>query len=110
MPQIDEQAVENKSLMFLFDLQNLAKEHGFKGDDIWELAVLSDRERSLIQKNHHPSAATKISPALLLPVFKLVKSRLGQQLNEDEESLNAKAVLNRELTFLVAYNTKRVRT
>lgn len=103
------EVIENQTKMYLYDLNNSAREHGFKADDKWELSLVTDAERSKIQKDYYPAIATKIYPEVLLQVFNTVKERLNQELNPDEESLDLKSVLNRELNFIVAYNPKRQR-
>jgi hypothetical protein len=107
---MNDQTIENQIRMYLFDLNNSAREHGFKADDKWELNLATDRERSRLQNNYNPSIATKILPESLLQVFRSIKERLHQQMNTDEEQLDMRTVLNRELTFIVAYNPKRMRS
>lgn len=104
------EVIEKQTKMYLYDLSNTAREHGFKADDKWELSLVTDAERSKIQKDYHPAIATKIYPEMLLQVFTTVKEKLNQELNSDEESLDLKSVLNRELNFIVAYNPKRQRS
>ena len=104
------EAIENETRMYLYDLNNSAREHGFKADDKWELSLVTDTERSKIQKDYYPAIAAKMFPEMLLPVFTTVKERLKQELNPEEESLDLKSVLNRELSFIVAYNPKRPRS
>ena len=105
-----EQSIENQTKMYLYDLMNTAKEHGFKADDNWELSMVTDTERIKIQKDYYPTIATKIIPEFLLQVFHLTKFRLKQTLNKTEESLNNRSVVNNELNYIVAFNPKRPRT
>ncbi len=105
-----EQTIENQVKMYLYDLMNTAKEHGFKADDNWELSMVTDTERIKIQKDYYPTIATKIIPEFLLQVFHLTKFRLKQSLNKNEESLNNRSVVNNELNYIVAFNPKRPRT
>ncbi len=105
-----EQIVENETRLYLYDLMNTAKEHGFKADDSWQLALVTDKERSKIQKNYHPTIAAKMSPEILLAVFQTVKSKLNQSLSSEELLLNTKSILAENLKFLVAYIPTRMRT
>ncbi len=107
---MQEQTVENQTKLYLFDLMNTAKEHGFKADDNWQLSLVTDKERSKIQKDYHPTIAAKMFPELLLPVFVSVKSKLNQTLNPQEQLLNAKSIENDNLKFLVAFIPTRPRT
>lgn len=104
------QTIENQTKMYLYDLMNLAKEHGFKADDNWELSMVTDTERIKIQKDYYPTIATKVIPEFLLQVYHLAKLRLNQSLNKNDESLNSRAVVANELNYIVAFNPKRPRT
>ncbi|MBK0378843.1 hypothetical protein [Mucilaginibacter segetis] len=106
---MDNQQVELQSRMYLYDLMNAAKEHGFKQDDSWEFSMVSDSGRSSIQKNYYPTIAVKIMPEILLQVFHTIKSRLNQTFSKDERQFQTKNIEEEDLNFLVAYNLKRPR-
>ncbi|MDB5115161.1 MAG: hypothetical protein JWQ79_653 [Mucilaginibacter sp.] len=105
-----EQTIENQTKIYLYDLMNTAKEHGFKADDNWELSMVTDTERIKIQKDYYPTIATKVIPEFLLQVFHLTKLRLNQTLNKNEEGQNSRSVVSNELNYIVAFNPKRPRT
>ena len=42
-------SIEDQTKMYLYDLMNTAKEHGFKADDNWELSMVTDAERQKIR-------------------------------------------------------------
>jgi len=107
---VKEQSIENQTKMYLYDLMNTAKEHGFKAEDNWELSMVTDIERQKIQKDYYPTIATKVIPEFLLQVFNLTKVKLNQSLNKIEGSLNSRSVVNSELSYIVAFNPKRPRT
>lgn len=104
------QTIEDQTKMYLYDLMNTAKEHGFKADDNWELSIVTDTERQKIQKDYYPTIATRVIPEFLLQVFHLTKSRLNQSLNKIEEGLNNRSVVAGDLNYIVAFNPKRPRT
>jgi hypothetical protein len=106
---IDKQTIESQTRMYMFDLLNTAKEHGFKGEDNWELTMVTDTERIRIQKDYYPTVAAKIFPEILLQVLHTIKSRLNQS-NKGEQRADERQVLNEELNYLVAFNPKRPRT
>jgi len=107
---LKEQSIENQTKMYLYDLMNTAKEHGFKAEDNWELSMVTDAERQKIQKDYYPTIATKVIPEFLLQVFNLTRVRLNQTLNKTEGGLNNRSVVNSELNYIVAFNPKRPRT
>jgi len=103
------QTAEKQTRTYLYDLMNEAKEHGFKADDQWNLSLVTDAERSSIQRDYFPAVASKVSPELMLQVFQSIKSGLQQPLNTEEMQLDSQAILKRGLKFIVAFNPKRTR-
>lgn len=103
-------SIESQTKMYLYDLMNTAKEHGFKADDNWELSMVTDAERIKIQKDYYPTIATKVIPEFLLQVFHLTKLRLNQTLNKFDENMNNRSVVTAGLSYIVAFNPKRPRT
>ena len=101
--------IEGETRMYMYDLMNTAKEHGFKSEDHWELGLATAAEADRIQRNYHPAIVQKVYPEILLEVFHLTKSRLNQPLNQNEEKLDKRSVVNEELTHIVAFNPKRQR-
>ncbi|MDF2431682.1 MAG: hypothetical protein JWP44_1313 [Mucilaginibacter sp.] len=106
---MQEQAVENQSRIYLYDLMNEAKEHGFKNDDQWQLSLVTANEKTRIMKDYYPAIATKIFPEILLQVFHSVKSSLSQSLSKEEEQMDTKSILKDELNYIVAFNPNRPR-
>ncbi|MGI4022434.1 MAG: hypothetical protein ACRYFA_13085 [Janthinobacterium lividum] len=109
-PTVENEAVESHTRLYLFDLMNTANEHGFKADDSWQLMMVSDVERSRIQKDYHPTIATKLAPEMLLPVFHSIKAKLNQTLTDEEQLLNKVNIATNKLKFLVAYIPTRIRS
>ncbi|MBD1367244.1 hypothetical protein IDJ77_25760 [Mucilaginibacter sp. ZT4R22] len=107
---MDEKTIENQTRLYLYDLMNTAKEHGFKADDVWEFSLVGDIEKLRLQKAYHPTIATKMLPEAVLEVFHQIKSRLNQSFTKDEQSLDKRTVVTDNLNYLVAYNLKRPRT
>ena len=107
---IDKQTVENQTRMYMFDMMNTAKEHGFKGEDNWELSMATNTERIKIQKDYYPTVAAKIVPEILLQVLHTIKGRLNQQTHKGEQKPDNQNNLNEDLTYLVAFNPKRPRS
>jgi hypothetical protein len=107
---MDQQTIDKQTQLYLYDLMNLAKEHGFKADDNWEFSLASDAERVKIQKDYYPTNATKIFPEIGLQVMHGVKAQLKQSFTKEEQALDNRSVIAGELNYLVAYNLKRPRT
>lgn len=95
--------------VYMYDLANLAKEHGFKAEENWELSIESLEGKTKLQRNFYPINAAKISPDILLQVLHSVKTKLNIPLTEEETSASKKTIVADELNYLVAYNLKRPR-
>ena len=109
--QADKQAVETETRMYMYDMQNAAKEHGFKGEDGWELSMATNTERIKIQKDYYPTISAKVGPEILLQVFHTIKSRLNQSFQKEEpRPNNDRFAPVEDLNYLVAFNPKRPRT
>jgi hypothetical protein len=106
---IENPIIENQTRMYLFDLMSTARENGFKGDDNWELMLGTEAQMTRILKDYYPAIATKIFPEILLQVFYTIKSRLHQALNKEEQSLDARTIMNSKLNYVIAFNPKRHR-
>lgn len=107
--KMDVYTIEQQIRIYLYDLANTALEHGFK-DDAWQLSLVSDEERSTIQRQFYPAIVTRMFPEMILQVFHSIKENLNQSLNKEEQSLDVASVLKADLRYLVAYNPKRLRT
>lgn len=105
-----EESIENQTKMYMYDLMNTAKEHGFKGEDNWVLNMVTDAERIKIQKDYYPTIATKVIPEFLLQVYHMTKLKLNLATAKNDESLTNRSVVTGELNYLVAFNPKRPRT
>lgn len=102
--------IEGETRMYMYDLMNTAKEHGFKGEDRWEISLTTEAEKDKIQRNYYPTIAQKVYPEMLLQVYNLTKERLNQPFSKDEEKMDNRSVQKEELTHIVAFNPKRQRT
>lgn len=106
---MDDKSIEIQARMYLYDLMNAAKEHGFKADDNWELSMVTDSGRSKLQKDYYPAIAVKIVPEMLLQVFYSARSGLKQSYTNEGQQPDAKAILTDNYNYLVAVNPKRPR-
>lgn len=102
-------ALEMQATIYVYDLNNTAREFGFKGDEGWELNVATLEEKVVIEKRYHPTIATKVMPEILSAMFGLVKSKLTQTAANISNNLQMGTVQNPELQYLVAFNPKRAR-
>jgi hypothetical protein len=102
-------ALEMQASVYVYDLNNTAREFGFKPDEGWELNVATLAEKTFIEKRYHPTISAKILPEILSEMFGLVKDKLVQVKSEIRNNLQTGTVNNTELQYLVAFNPKRPR-
>ncbi|MFD0765014.1 hypothetical protein ACFQZI_09115 [Mucilaginibacter lutimaris] len=107
---MSEQSIETQTKMYLYELNNLSKEHGFKADDSWEFSMASNADRIKIQRSYFPTNAAKMGPEILLQVLNLVKAGLKQTYTRDDSHIDKNSIIADELDYLVAFNPKRPRT
>ena len=99
--------VGQQAKVYLFDLDNCAKEFGFKADEGWELSLASREEKVALEKQYYPTISAKVFPEILAEIFHLVESGLKKVKSGIMNSMDSKNLANRELQYLVAYNPKR---
>lgn len=89
--------------LFLFDLRNEASEHGFAPGHSWILQLATNEELSGLRKYHYPIVSLKLQPDILLDVFRHLKSKLKQALNEKEATLTVGDAIKDGLGQIAAY-------
>jgi hypothetical protein len=95
--------------LFLFDLKNEAREHGFKAGETWVLQIVTDREISDLKRQHHPVIIAKLRQQALLPAYLQVKCKLQQSLSNTDLALTADDVERDNKKHLAAYPERNVR-
>ncbi len=104
------QTVEFQAKMYVYDLNNCAKEFGFKPDENWELSLASASEASDLEKRYYPTIITKVLPEILGELMRVVKVKLIEAKAGFERKFdNGDNSAGRDLQYLVAFNPKRVR-
>jgi len=96
--------VEQQARIYVYDLDNRAKELGFKPDENWSLRVVAAAEKAVIEKQYYPTVSVKAVPEKLAELFNLVKTKLalGKPGLVSELGLAAP-----DMEYLVAYNAQR---
>jgi len=101
--------VELQAKMYVYDLNNTAREFGFKPDEGWELNVATKDEMTSIEKRYYPTISAKVLPEILSELFGVVRDKLVQVKSEIRNNLQTGNVNNTELQYLIAFNPKRPR-
>lgn len=103
-------AAEMQASIYVYDLNNTAREFGFKPDEDWELNVATQEEMVDIEKRYHPTITTKVLPEIISEMFGLVKDKLIHVKSEIRNNLNTNIRPDSNLQYLVAFNPKRPRS
>ena len=103
------QLVEFQAKIYVYDLDNCAREFGFKADEGWELSLATTEERTALEKKYYPTISTKVLPEILAELFGVVKSKLVQAASNIQNKLDVNRVSGHDLQYLVAFNPKRHR-
>jgi hypothetical protein len=101
--------VEMQASVYVYDLNNTAREFGFKIDEGWELNIATQDEKTDIEKRYHPTITTKVLPEIISEMFGLVKDKLIQVKSEIRNNINTTVRPDSNLEYLVAFNPKRPR-
>jgi len=89
--------------IFLFDLKNEAKEHGFKAGESWHLEMAAENEIISLKRTHHPVISMKLKPEVLLPIYIELKKRMQQPVNKSEVEMATTDLIRDEKQYLAAY-------
>jgi hypothetical protein len=103
------QLVEFQAKIYVYDLDNCAREFGFKADEGWELSLATTEERTALEKKYYPIISTKVLPEILAELFGVVKSKLVQAASNIQNKLDVNRAAGHDLQYLVAFNPKRHR-
>jgi hypothetical protein len=106
---MSEQTLEFEARVYVYDLQNCAKEFGFKTDENWEIMLASRSEKTTLEKKYFPMLALRVLPESLNEMFNLVKGKMRQTLDATEKKPAEDEIRQRELQYLVAYSAVRLR-
>ncbi|HTI57767.1 hypothetical protein [Mucilaginibacter sp.] len=101
--------VDFQAKVYVYDLNNCAREFGFKDDEGWELSLATQDERKALEKKYYPIVSTKVLPEILVELFGLVKDKLEQARSNIQNQLDAGNKADSNMQYLVAFNPKRHR-
>jgi hypothetical protein len=105
------ESVEYQAKVYVYDLNNSARENGFKPDETWQLSLATNEEKNAIEKKYHPTISAKVLPEILGELFGLVKAKLILAKSDMEKKFDGDTLFNKtnEHQYLVAFNPKRER-
>jgi len=105
---MSEQTLEFEARIYVYDLQNCAREFGFKTEEHWEILLASHSEKTALEKKYFPMLTLRVLPESLSEMFNLVKGKLRQTMDATAKKPSEDEVRQRELQYVVAYNAARL--
>jgi hypothetical protein len=102
------ETMEMKAKIYVYDLNNCARENGFKSDETWEFSLATDTEKTVLEKKYYPTISAKVLPEFLSELVNLVKSKLVHATYNIERA-GTHNVKESGLQYLIAYNPNRLR-
>jgi hypothetical protein len=69
-------AINNAVKEYLFDLRNIAAENGFKAEKPWQLQLVNQADKKLIEKQYHASVSVKAEADKLASMLTQVEAEL----------------------------------
>ena len=103
------ETMEREAKMYVYDLNNCARENGFKAEETWEFSLATDIEKTVLEKKYFPTISAKVMPEFLSELVNLVKSKL-KHTSYNIERAGTHNVKESGLQYLIAYNPGRLRS
>lgn len=92
---------------FVYELNNCASEYGFGKEELWEINLVSEKEKEKLEKKYYPTISTLIAPEIIPVMEELVKSKLTQIANATLPVAEKHIAIKGISQYLVAYSTLR---
>jgi len=98
-------SVESQAREYVYDVKNCASEFGQSTLEGWEFSLVSDVDKTKIEKNYYPTVSAHPAQEALFELFRLVKSKLLLPTGKTENNFDINST-NNNLTYLIAFNPK----
>jgi hypothetical protein len=98
-------SVESQAREYVYDVKNCASEFGQSTLEGWEFSLVTDVEKTKIEKNYYPTVTAHPAQEALFELFRLVKSKLLLPSGKTENHFDINAA-NKNVTYLIAFNPK----
>jgi len=98
--------VEAEAREYVYDLKNCASEFGFKNDEGWQFSLVTDQEKTKIEKDYYPTISAHPAQEALFEFLKMVKEKLMLPLNKEEYGFDPSSAVHKNVRHLIAFNPK----
>jgi len=100
------ETVGREASLYLFDLQNYARENGCQADNNWQLTRATLDEKRELERSYELIISGKYLPEAIPQIFRLVNSKLNpaEILKDADSKLSSNTG-----SYLVAYRTDKLK-
>lgn len=99
-------SVESQAREYVYDLKNCASEYGQNTLEGWEFSLVTDVEKTKIEKDYYPTVSAHPEQESLFEMLKLVKGKLMLPLNNAEYGFDVTDANHKNVRHLIAFNPK----
>ena|SRR5580692_7988200 len=99
-------SIESQAREYVYDVKNCASEFGQSTLEGWEFSLVTDVEKTKIEKNYYPTVSAHPAQEALAELFRLVKLKILLPINNLENSFDSNSLVNKNVTHLIAFNPK----
>ena len=100
------QTIESQAREYVYDLKNCASEFGFNNQEGWQFSLVTDVEKTRIEKEYYPTISAHPAQEVLFEFLKLVKDKLTLPLNKEEYGFDSSSAVHKNVRHLIAFNPK----
>lgn len=99
-------SIESQAREYVYDLKNCASEYGQKTMEGWVFSLVTDAEKTKIEKDYYPTISAHPAREALSEMLKLVKAKLMLPLSNGDHDFDINSVTHKNVNYLIAFNTK----
>lgn len=99
-------SVDSQAREYIYDLKNCASEFGQNTLEGWELSLVTEIEKTKIEKDYYPTISARPAREALFEFLKLVKAKLMIPLTNAEHGFDLNSATHKNMTHLIAFNPK----
>jgi hypothetical protein len=99
-------SIESQAREYVYDVKNCASEYGQSTLEGWEFSLVTDVEKTKIEKNYYPTVAAHPAQEVLFELFRVVKSKLVQPMQHSDNAFDMNSLIQKNVTYLIAFNPK----
>jgi|ERR1700712_2706950 hypothetical protein len=98
--------IESEAREYVYDLKNCASEFGFNNQECWQFSLVTDLEKTKIEKDYYPTVSAHPAQEVLFEFLRLVKDKLTLPLNKEEYGFDINSPNHKNVRHLIAFNPK----